>query len=154
MPRKIDSLLTNCIVYDLETHITHRARPYNMTFYRLSKVAVKNDCENLTPYEYEKCKKDTLVLEDDDCITKSSDFCLKFKGEKRKIKNKIVEFNLQLHVHTVSGFDTWNILNNLCNKNIVDIIENGKGKISSRVFNGYIQIKENKTLNILFLDVV
>ena len=37
-PKKIESHLTNFIVYDLETHNTDRARPYNMTFYRLSKI--------------------------------------------------------------------------------------------------------------------
>ena len=39
MPKKVESHLTNFIVYDLETHNTDRARPYNMTFYRLSKIA-------------------------------------------------------------------------------------------------------------------
>ena len=38
IPKEI-SHLTNFIVYDLETHNTDRARPYNMTFYRLSKIA-------------------------------------------------------------------------------------------------------------------
>ena len=38
-PKKIESHLTNFIVYDLETHNTDRPRPYNMTFYRLSKIA-------------------------------------------------------------------------------------------------------------------
>ena len=33
-PNKIESHLTNFIVYDLETHNTDRARPYNMTFFR------------------------------------------------------------------------------------------------------------------------
>ena len=32
IPKKNDSHLTNFIVYDLETHNTDRARPYNMTF--------------------------------------------------------------------------------------------------------------------------
>ena len=39
IPKKIESHLTNFIVYDLETHNTDRAKPYNMTFYRLSKIA-------------------------------------------------------------------------------------------------------------------
>ena len=38
-PKKVESHLTNFIVYDLETHNTDRACPYNMTFYRLSKIA-------------------------------------------------------------------------------------------------------------------
>ena len=32
-PKKIESHLTNFIVYDLETHNTDRAGPYNSTFY-------------------------------------------------------------------------------------------------------------------------
>ena len=39
IPKKIESHLTNFIVYDLETHNTDRAKPFNMTFYRLSKTA-------------------------------------------------------------------------------------------------------------------
>ena len=38
-PKKIESHLTNFIVYDLETHNTDRGRPYNMTSYRLGKIA-------------------------------------------------------------------------------------------------------------------
>ena len=76
----------------------------------------------------------------DDCIKKAFDFLIKFKGEERKtINNKIVEYDLQLHAHNGSGFDTWIILNNLpCDKHNVDIIKNGKGIISLGVFNGYI----------------
>ena len=73
-------------------------------------------------------KKDTLVFDGDNCVGKALDFLLKFKGEERKVKNKIVEYNLQLHAHNRSGFDTWIIINNLpCDKHIVDIIKNGKG---------------------------
>ena len=44
--------------------------------------------------------------------------------------------------------DKWIVLNNLpCDKHIVDINKNGKGVISLRVFNGYIE-KKNKFLNI------
>ena len=35
-PKKIESHLSNFIVYDLETHITDRARPYAFCFYQLS----------------------------------------------------------------------------------------------------------------------
>ena len=52
-----------------------------------------------------------------------------------------------MHAHNGSGFDTWIILNNLpCDKHIVgDIIKNGKGIISLKVFNGYIN-KNNKQI--------
>ena len=133
--------MTNFIVYDLETHNTDRARPYCISFYRLSKIAGR--CErDQTREELEKCRKDTIVFDGDDCIEKALNFCLKLKGEERKtVNNKVVEYNLQMHAHNGSGFDTWIILNNLpCNKHIVgDIIKNGKGIISLKVFNGYIE---------------
>ena len=51
-----------------------------------------------------------------------------------------MEYNLHLDAHNGSGFDTWIILNKLpCDKHIVDIIKNGKGLISLKIFNGYIQ---------------
>ena len=125
-PKKIESHLTNFIVYDLETHNTDRAKPYNMTFYRLSKIAGRYE-RDPTPEELEKSKKDTIAFMGDDCINNALDYCLKLKGEERKtINNKIVEYNLQMHAHNGSGFDTWLILNNLrCDKHIVgDIIKN------------------------------
>ena len=77
----------------------------------------------------------------DNCNINALDFCLKFKGEERKtINNKNVENNIQLHAHNGSGFDTWINLKNLrCDKHIVDILKKGKGIISLRVFNGYIE---------------
>ena len=141
IPKKIKSHLTNFIVYDLETHNTNRARPYCISFYRLSKLAGRYS-RDLKPSELDKCRKDTIVFDGDNCIEKALDFCLKLKGEERRtsLKNKIVEYNLQLHAHSGSGFDTWIILNNLlCDKHIVgDIIKNGKSIIELKVFNGYI----------------
>ena len=139
IPMKIESHLTNFIIYDIETHNIDRATPYCFSFYRLSKLAGKYE-RDLTPYELEKCKKDTIVFDGDACVEKALDFCLKLKGEERKTVNiKIVEYNLQLHAHNGSGFDTWIILNNLrCDKHIVgDIIKNGKGIIELKLFNGY-----------------
>ena len=136
-PEKIESHLTNFITFDLETHNTDRARPYVFCFYRLSKLAGKYD-RDLTPDELEKYK-DTVAFDGDNCVSKALDFCLKLKGEERKVKNKIVDYNLQLHAHNGSGFDTWIMLNNLdCDKRIVNIIKNGKGIIEMKVFNGYI----------------
>ena len=144
-PKKIESDLSNFIVYDLETLNTDRARLYVFCFYRLSKLAGRYD-RDLTIDEQEKCKKDTIAFDGDNCVSKTLDFCLKLKGEERKVKNKIVEYILQLHAHNGSGFYTWIILNNLdCDKHIVDIIKNGKGIIELKVFNGYIQ-KNNKQL--------
>ena len=124
----------------METYITDKARPYNMTFYRLSKIAASYN-RDLTTYEIDKCKNDTLVFDGDNCVNNALDFSLEVKGEPRKtIIKKIVGYNLQLHAHNGSGFDTCIILNNLfCDKHLVDVFKNGKGIISLRVFNGYIQ---------------
>ena len=141
--KKIESHVTNFIVYDLETHNTDRASPYNMTFYRLSKISGR--CErDPTQEELKKSINDSIAFDGGNCINNALDFCLKLKGDERKVKNKIVEYNLQMHAHNGSGFDTWIILNNLpCEKHIVDIIKNGKGIIELKVFNG-LTYKNNK----------
>ena len=71
--QKIDSHLTNFFVYDLETRNTDRPKHYNMTCYRLGKLALKFNCD-LTPYEKEKCLKNNLVFDRDNCISNALDF--------------------------------------------------------------------------------
>ena len=140
--KKIESHLTNFIIYDLETYNTDRARAYAFCFYRLSKLTGRYN-RDLTKDEIEKCRKDTIAFDGDNCVEKALDFCLKLKGEEYKDKKgKFLEYNLQLHAHNGSGFDTWVVLINLpCVKRIVNIIKNGKGIIELKVFNGYIQSK-------------
>ena len=153
-PKKIESHLTNFIVYNLETHNTDRARPYCNSIYQLSKIAGRYK-RDPTQGELEKSIKDTIVFNGDKCINKALDYCLQLKGEERKVKNKIFDYNLQLHAHNGSGFDTWIILNNLdCDKHIANIIKNGKGIVELKVINGYIQKKTSKFLNIFTSDVV
>ena len=138
IPKKIESHLSNFIVYDLETYSTDRARPYNITFYRLSKIAGRYD-RDPTQEELQKSIKDTLSFVGDNCIGIAIDFLLRFKCDEREVKNKIVEYYLQMHAPNGSGFDTWIILNDLpCDKHIVDIIKNGKEIIELKVFNGLI----------------
>ena len=87
------------------------------------------------------------MFDGDICVEKALDFCLKLKGEERKtVNNKVAEYNLQLHAHNGSGFDTWIILNTIpCDKHIVgDIRKNGKGVISLKIFNGYIYNDKNQ----------
>ena len=109
-------------------------------FYRLGNLSGRYNLD-LTPDELEKCRKDTIAFDGDNCVEKALDFCLKLKGEERKDKNKSVKYNLQLHAHNGSGFDAWIILNNLsCDRHIVgEIIKNGKGIIKLKVFNGFIE---------------
>ena len=85
IPKKIESHLTNFIVYDLETHNTNRARPYNMTFYRLSKIAGRYN-RDPTFEELQKSIDDTIAFSGDNCINNALDylnpFNLKEKNEK------------------------------------------------------------------------
>ena len=117
-----------------------------MTFYRLSKIAGRYS-RDPTKEELQKSINDTIAFSGDNCISNALDYLLKLKGEERKVNNKIVEYNLQLHAHNGSGFDTWIILNNLrCDKHIVgDIIKNGEGIIELKIFNGLIY-KNNKQI--------
>ena len=88
-PKKIESHLTNFIVYDLETYSTDRAKPYNMTFYRSSKIAGRYE-RDFTPEELQKSINDTIAFSGDECINNGLDSLLKLKGEERKVNNKIV----------------------------------------------------------------
>ena len=66
------------------------------------------------------------MFDGDHYTVKALDFLLKLKGKERKVKSINVEYNLELHAHNGSGFDTWIILDSLpCDKHIVDIIKNG-----------------------------
>ena len=143
IPKKIESHLSNFIVYDLETHNTNRARPYNMTFYRISKIAGRYSRDPL-PKELQKSIDDTIAFSGGNCINKALDYLFNLKVEERKVNIKIVEYNLQMHAHNGSSFDSWIILNNLpCDRHIVgNIIKNGKGIISLKIFNG--KIEKNK----------
>ena len=76
IPKKIDSHLTNFIVYHLETHNTDRARPYCISFYRLSKISGRYNRDQ-TSDELDKCRKDTIAFDGANCIEKALNFCLK-----------------------------------------------------------------------------
>ena len=97
IPKKIESHLTTFIVYDLETHNTNRGRPYIMIFYRLNKIADRYE-RDPTQEELQKSIVDTIAFAGDNCIGKALDFCLKFKGEERKVKKKLLNmiFNYTL----------------------------------------------------------
>ena len=70
------------------------------------------------------------------------DSLLTLKGEPKKVDGKIVEYELYMLAHNGSSFDTYIILNNLPKwRRIVNIIKNGKGIISLRIFNGCIDKK-------------
>ena len=72
IPKKIECHLSNFFVYDLETHNTDRARPYNMTFYRLIKIAGRYS-RDPTLEELQKSIEDTIAFSGDDCINNALD---------------------------------------------------------------------------------
>ena len=82
-PKKIESHFTIFIRYGLETRNTDRTCPYVFCFYRLSKLAGRFN-RDLKPYELEKYKNGSIVLDGDNCVTNALDFCLKLKGAERK----------------------------------------------------------------------
>ena len=78
----------------------------------MSKVSGKYN-RDTTQREDEKCRKECIVFKGTDSINEMSDYVLQFKGESKRIKSKIVKYNLYLLTHTGSGFDSYVILNYL-----------------------------------------
>ena len=73
------------------------------------------------------------------------DYVLQFKGEAKKINNKIVKYNLYLIAHKGSGFDSYVALNNLPQwRTVVSLIKNGSGIVTLKVFKGYVD--QNKKI--------
>ena len=67
------------------------------------------------------------------------DYVLQYKGEPKRIINKIVKYNLYLIAHKGSGFDSYVVLNNLLQwRTVVSLIKNGSGIVSLKIFNGYV----------------
>ena len=137
-PKKVKSPLTNIVVYDLETFNKIRAVPYCSCLYKLSKISGKFH-RDISEQEYQKCLNDCVVFESTDCINEMLDHVLSFKGEPKKVRNKIVEYNQYPIAHNGSGFDSYVVLNNLPEwQSVVKLIKNGAGIISLKIFNGYV----------------
>ena len=72
------------------------------------------------------------------------DHVLSFKGEPKKIKNKMVEYNQCLIARNGSGLDSYVVLNNLTQcRTVVKLIKNGAGIVSLKTFNGNGDEKQN-----------
>ena len=70
------------IVYDSEWYNVNRSRPFGVSFYPLTRLASKHD-RGSNPKVHEKCEKDTIVFQEENCITKMLDsFSKKVGGEK------------------------------------------------------------------------
>ena len=151
-PKKVNSPLTNIVFYDLETFNKNRAVPYCQCIYKLSKISGKYH-RDISEQEYQKCLNDCVVFKGTDCINEMLDHVLSFKGEPKKVKNKIVEYNLYLIAHNGSGFDSYVVLNNLPQwRSIVKLIKIGAGVVSLKIFNGYVD-QNQKYLNMYISDV-
>ena len=141
---KFKSPLTNIVVYGLETLNEIKAVPYCSCIYKLSKILGKHH-RDISEQEYQKCPKDCVVFKGTGCINEMLDYVLSFKGEPKKVTNRIVEFTLYLIALTGSGFDGYVVLNNLPQwRSIFDFIKNGAGIVSLKIFSGYVD--ENKEI--------
>ena len=131
--KRVQSPLTNIVVYDLEIFNRIRAVPYCSCIYKLSKNSGKYH-RDISEQEYQKCLKECVVFKGTGCIIEMIDHVLSFKGEPKKIKNKIVEYKLFMIAHNGSGFDSYVVSNNLLpSRNAVKLIKNGAGVISIKI---------------------
>ena len=81
-----------------------------MYIYKLSKISGK--CyRDISEKEYQKCLKDCIVFKGTDNINKMLDDVLSFKGEPRKVRNKIVDYISYLVALKGSGFDSYVVVN-------------------------------------------
>ena len=100
--------------------------------YRLGKIANKYNRE-LTNGDYQKCKKDTIVFEGTECISKMSEWLVTPKGEPKKVEIKIVDCELQLIAENGSASVTYVVSNSSSNwDSLINILKNGKGIVSSK----------------------
>ena len=97
-PKKVQSQLTNMVVYDIETFSTIKCVPYANCIYRLSKISGKK-YRDISEKEYQKYLKDCVVFKGLDNINKMLDYVLQYKGEPKRINNKIVKYDLYLVAH-------------------------------------------------------
>ena len=61
----------------------------------------------ITQRGYEKGRKDCFVFKGTDSNIEMLDHVLQFKGEPKRVNNKIVKNNLYILVHKGSGFDSY-----------------------------------------------
>ena len=66
------------------------------------------------------------------------DYVLQFKGEPKRVINKVVKYNLYLKAHKGSVFDSYVVLNNLPQWRTVKLIKNGSGIVSHKIFSDYV----------------
>ena len=129
-------------MYNLDTFIKDRAVPYASGIYKLSKIS-GNYHQHITAKEYQKSLNDCVVFKGIDCVNEMLDCVLSYKGEPEEVNIKIVEYNLYLVAHNGSGFDSNVVSNTLPQwRSVVNLIKNGKGIVSLKIFTGYVDEKK------------
>ena len=78
------------IVYDIETFNTIKCVPYANCLYRLSKLSGKYN-RDISEKVHQNCLNDCIVFKGLDIFNKTLDYVLPFKGEPKRISNKIVK---------------------------------------------------------------
>ena len=82
-PKKVQSQLTNMIVYDIETFSTIKCVPYANCIYRLGKISGKY-YRDISEKEYQNCLNDCIFFKGLDNINKMLDYVLQYKRETKK----------------------------------------------------------------------
>ena len=100
------------VVYDVETFNTIKCVPCANCIQRLSKISGKY-YRDISEKEHQKCLKDCIIFKGSDNINKMLDYVLQFKGEPKRMNNKIVKSILYLIAHKGKGFESYVVLNNL-----------------------------------------
>ena len=137
-PTKVQSQLTNMVVYDIETFETIKYVPYPNCILRLSKISNEYS-RDITKLENEKCKNDCIVFKGLDNINERLNNVLQFKEEPKRTNSKIVKNNIYLIAHKGNGFDGYVLLNDLPQwRTVVNLIKNGSGFVSLKMFNSYV----------------
>ena len=88
-PKKVQSPLTNVIVYDLETFNKIRAVQSCSCINKLSKISSTYNGD-ISEKENRKCLNGCVVCKWTDCIKEMLDDVLSFKGEAKKTKSNLL----------------------------------------------------------------
>ena len=89
-PNKVQSHLTNMIVYDMNTFNTIKCVPYSNCMYGLSKISGKNN-RDITERRFQKCLVDCIFFEGLNNINEIIDYILQFKREAKKLITKLLK---------------------------------------------------------------
>ena len=102
----------------MESFNTDRVVPYAFRLYKLSKISGEN-YRDITEGDYEKRRKECTVFKGTNCNNFMLHHILEFKGEAKKVNNKLVKYNLYLLAHKESGFDSYVVLNKITQRRTI-----------------------------------